>query len=115
MRNDIIQKVRKVVGRTAKKAAKVSGDTIDFTKLKFKLYDVKDQLDEKYAQIGRLVYDGSDSDEIDAICDAISELRGQEEEIKEKLATYKNKKTCPSCGASVDASSDYCQSCGSKF
>ncbi len=115
MRSDIIEKVRKAVSKTAKKAAKVSGDTIDYTKLKLKLYDIRDSLDENYAKIGRLVYDGEDSEEIEKTCTVITELRDEEAQIKEKIDALKNRKTCEVCGERVESDSEYCRSCGHKF
>lgn len=115
MNNDIIEKVRKTVSKTAKKAARVSGDAIDFTKLKLKLFEIKDKLDDNYAKIGMLVYEGKDSDELEKICDEITTLRDEEAEIKLKLDAFGSKRTCPVCGEKVDTKSQFCQHCGSRM
>ncbi len=115
MKNDIFEKVKKTISKAAKKAAKVSGDTIDYTKLKIKLSDIKDKLDECYAKIGRLVYDGEESDEIENVCNEITALREEEQTLKEKMDAFKNKKVCEECGEKVDVEAEYCSSCGHKF
>ena len=115
MRNEVVSKVKKFVGNSAKKAAKFSGDAIDYTKLRIKLFEIRDELDGKYAQVGKIVYEGNEDADVEKICDEITALREQEADIKEKMSVYQSKKTCPECGASVDSKSEYCSSCGNKF
>lgn len=115
MSNDIFNKVKKVLGKTAKKAAKVSGDAVDYTKLKIKLSGINDELDELYAKIGKIVYERDESQNTDVIFEAIEELRKEKEELKEKLEAFGNKKSCEFCGAKLDNDSKYCSGCGNEI
>lgn len=112
MSNDFVEKIKKMVGKTAKKAAKVSGDAVDYTKLKIKLSGINDELDELYAKIGRIVYEHDETQNTDIICEAIETLRKEKEEVKEKMEAFSNKKSCGFCGNKIDSDSKYCPSCG---
>lgn len=112
MSNDIVAKIKKMVGKTAKKAARFSGDAVDYTKLKIKLSSINDELDEMYAKIGRIVYERDETQNTDEICEAIEALRKEKEEVKAKIELYGNKKFCDSCGSKIDSDSKFCQSCG---
>ena len=112
MSNDVLNKVKKILGKTAKKAAKVSGDAVDYTKLKIKLSGINDELDELYAKIGRIVYENDDSQDTDIIFEAIEELRKEKEELKTKMEVYSSKKSCGFCGAKMDNDSKFCPECG---
>ncbi len=115
MSNDIIEKVRSIVSSTTKKAVKFSNDAIDYTKIKLKISDLKSTLDEKYAKIGLAVYEGKDDDEIETICDEITALRDDIEELKLKLSEFKNQKTCPVCNSVCEKEDEFCRKCGSAF
>ena len=112
---DIILKVKNFAGKTAKKAAKLSGDALDIAKLKLKIVDINSKLDEKYAAIGLAVYEDCDNDEIETICAEISELREELTAYKIKLSEYSGKKTCPECGKDASRDDEFCPKCGSKF
>ena len=115
MNNEIISKVKEAVSSTTKKVVKLSGEAIDYTKLKLKLAEVNSKLDEKYAAIGLAVYEGNDEAEIEAICEEISALRDEIDSLKLKLDDYKNKKTCSACGTATERENPFCPSCGNKF
>ncbi len=115
MNNEVIEKVRRAVSKTARKAVKLSGDALDYTKIKLKIAELNSKLDEKYAAIGLAVYEGNTSDEIDKICEEISSLREEINELKLKLSEYKNKKTCSVCGKTADKDASFCQYCGTEF
>ena len=115
MNKEIISKVKEAVSSTTKKVVKFSGEAIDYTKLKLKIAEINSKLDEKYAAIGLAVYEGNDEAEIELLCDAISSLREELENLKLKLDDYKNKKSCPVCGFATERDNPYCPSCGNKF
>ncbi len=115
MRSDIIEKIKSTVSATTKKAVKLSGDAIDYTKIKFKIGEINSKLDEKYAAIGLAVYEDSDDGDIEAICAEIKELRDELDDYKLKLSEYKNNKFCPACGAVCDKEDVFCKECGEKF
>ena len=115
MNSDIIEKVKNAVTNTTRKAVKLSGEAIDYTKIKLKIADLNSKLDEKYAQIGLAVYESDEDVQIDAICEEITALRQEVEELKLRLSEYKNQKTCANCGSVCDSDDDFCKSCGSRF
>ena len=115
-----LDSVKSVVSKTAKDAVKVSNDAVEFTKLKFKINELNDKINELYAKIGKIVYESSinedvDADSVETICAEIGELRQQLEQLGEELAAVTNKTTCPTCKAKIDADSTYCAKCGSKI
>lgn len=111
--------VKGMVTKTAKDAAKVSGDAVEYTKLKFKLAELNDEISQKYALIGMTVYkstlgEETDADAIDEVCAQISELIAKKDEYKEALDRMSNKKTCSECGEKIPSDSSYCPKCGAK-
>lgn len=115
MRSDIIEKVKNAVSETTRKAVKLSNEAIDYTKIKLRISDLKSQLDDKYAAIGMAVYEGSGEEEIDTICEEISSLRDEIEELNLRLSEYKNQKSCSECGTLCEKDDDFCRKCGKEF
>lgn len=115
MKSDIVERIKNVVNSTTKKAVKLSGDAIDYTKIKLKIADVKSKLDEKYAKIGLAVYEDNNEENIEAICEDIKALRDELDEYRIRLSEYKNQKTCGKCGAICEKEDTFCKSCGEKF
>lgn len=115
MSKDFFEKFKTVLSSTTQKAVRVSGEAIDYTKIKLKSAELKSRLDEKYAQIGLAVYEGNNNEKIDEICDEITALRQQLDELTDKLTDYKNKKTCSICGTVCEKNDEFCRKCGSEF
>lgn len=115
MKTDIIAKVKEAVSKTTKKVVKISGEAIDYTKLKLKVAEIDSKLDEKYAAIGLAVYEENDEADVETICDEISVLKQERDALKLKIDEYKNQKTCPACSAATDKENTYCPVCGIKF
>ena len=113
----ILENIKGVVAKTTKDVVKVSGTAVEFTKLKYKLGEVKDQIKNKYSQIGEIVYKSNvnedvDKDRIENICDEITELLKKADEYETAINKTSNKKTCPSCGHVVTYDSVFCAKCG---
>ena len=111
--------VKGMVTKTAKDAAKVSGDAVEYTRLKFKIAEINDEINQKYTSIGMMVYkstlgEDTEADSIDEICAQITELIEKKEEYTEALGRMSNKKTCNACGEKIPADSAYCPKCGVK-
>ena len=70
------ESLKKAVKRTAKDAAKASGELVEKTKLKLKAADIKGDIEECYTKIGKLYYDMAEnsSDNTDAIKSLLSEV-----------------------------------------
>lgn len=110
--NEFFVKTKTILGKGAKKAAKVSSDAFDYTKLKIKLNAVEVELEEMYAKIGRIVYEHDETQDTDAICAEIEKLNEKKEELKSKLNLYSGKKVCEFCGNKIAADSNFCSVCG---
>ena len=111
--------VKGMVTKTAKDAAKVSGDAVEYTKLKFKLAELNDEINKKYELIGKTVYkstlgENTDADFIDEICAQITELIAKKDEYTETLDKMSNKKTCSECGEKIPSDCSFCPKCGAK-
>jgi len=115
MRNEIIERIKLAVSSTTKKAVKISSDAIDYTKIKLKIAELNSKLDDKYAQIGLAVYEGSGEEDIEIICDEIKSLRDEIEDYKLKLSEFKNQKVCPDCQTVCDKDDIFCKGCGNRL
>lgn len=117
---EFFDKVKGMVSKTAKDAVKVSGDAVEYTKLKFKSGELNDKLNKLYAELGKIVYASmtdseGDTENAEDICQQITLIKNQLEEVENELSSVTNKTTCSSCGAKVDADSTFCSKCGQKF
>ena len=112
--------VKDIFTKTAKDAVKASNTAVEYAKLKFKLSETNDKIKENYAQIGKLIYSTSigeqvDSDDVEKICNEITELLKQAEEYEEAINKASNKKLCPECGVKIPNDSVFCPKCGNKL
>ena len=111
----LLSKLKKGFKKTTQTVVKISGEALDYTKLKIKISEIETELDEKYLAIGMAVYEDSTETDVDEICAEISELRAKLSELKDEINEYKCQKVCPECGSTTDKDNSYCPSCGSKF
>ncbi len=114
------EKVKKSVTKTAKGAVKVSGDALEYTKIKIKLSDINSSIDELYSKIGKSMYKslktGAEPQiDVEEIVAKIDELKAEANVLEGNLAQVTNKVTCPACGAKCDAQSPYCAECGERI
>ncbi len=117
---NVFDNIKKIASKTAKDAVKVSGDAVEFTKLKFKLAELNDKIDNEYTEIGKAVYKSSfgddiDSDAIQERCSIINQLKAEVAEVEDEISAVTNKKQCPRCGAKNSSDSIYCSKCGEKI
>ncbi len=101
----------------AKDVAKASSNAVDFAKYKLQLTDVRDEINTRYTEVGRMVVEkGSDADaaEVERLVKEIEQLKQRMAEINEELAALKKTTTCESCGKEIDVDAVFCQYCGAK-
>lgn len=112
-------KIKRNVTKTVSKAKDVSGNMIELAKAKFRLSEINTDIEEKYIKIGKLVYNsdenGNVEDDISKLCDNITELKSEYENLKEKINDMSGKKVCPVCGEKNDKDYDYCPKCGNSM
>ncbi len=112
------EKIKKTVTNTALKAKQTSENMVEIAKSKYKLGEIKSDINDKFTQIGKLVYDSSDEDvtsKIEVICEEISELKSKAEDLENIINDIMNKKPCSACGEKVDKKYTYCPKCGENF
>ncbi len=112
-------KIKKEVAKTAIKAKKASANMVETAKYKFKLSEIKSDINEKYMQIGKLVYNSDEAsdiaDKLQALCDEITSLKTTAEDIQATIDVMFNKKACPSCSSYIDKDFDFCPKCGNEI
>lgn len=112
--------VKKTVTKTAKDAAKASGELVEQTKLKLKAVDLKDEIESRYTKIGELYYgvaeyDLDDGEKISALTDEIRELKEALEEVEAEIKRNKEILRCTECQAVNEKDDVYCRKCGNKL
>ena len=111
--------VKKVVSDTAHKVAQKSGEAVEYGKVKYKIYDIQNDINKIFTQIGQDVYEahkgGAVYDDISQKCDIIDEKKEEIEELQEKLAELKNSKKCTDCGRTTKKEDAFCPGCGVNY
>ena len=118
--NDFLDNFGKVMGETAKKAIKASGDVVELTKTSLNIKFDEIKRESFFKEIGRIVYNAykispeSANNEIFDFCKCIEEIENSINNQKAKAAGIKNRKFCVHCGIILCKSVNYCHSCGAK-
>ena len=112
------------LGKKANEAYQATKEkTVNLTeeiKIKTKINEKNDKIEEIYAEIGKFVYtelkDGRDADRnvVTEKCNAISTLNDELEKLRADLLALKNIKKCVKCGKEMELNSDFCSNCGEK-
>ena len=111
---------KKTVSKTTKDVVKVSGDAVEFTKLKLKISEINDKIEKAYTEIGKEMYKSSVDEQVDAElveqkCEFITNLKLECSKLEDELALLTNKKICPNCDFKNNSDSVFCSKCGEKF
>ena len=99
---------------TKEKATTISEEL----KLKGKISDAKDCIEDLYKEIGKKVFEemksGKDviKDEIVDKIEEISELHDKIEKIENQILTLKKIKKCSNCGVELEIDAEFCSKCG---
>ena len=114
--------------KIGKKATEVYQDAKDKTsvisseiKLKSKLADEKDRIDQLYEEVGKVVFKefsaGTEnfSNEVSNMCRDIVAGKEKVEEINREILLLKDMKVCPKCQETIPSNSDFCPRCGEKI
>lgn len=116
----LLDSVKKAVTKTAKDAAKASGDLVEQTKLKLRAIDIKDEIDTRYTKIGELYYATVEyeldfGDKMEALVGEIKALKSDLENVETEIKRNKKLNKCSVCDAENDAESSYCANCGNQL
>lgn len=116
-----VEEISKKIGETASGTYNTvvdkSGKIIEDTKFKFAISEREDKIYEKYADMGRTVYEmykqGEDVGEVfTKESEEIDKLRKEIHEMNRKILANKGLKECDECGDVIDLNSNFCQHCG---
>lgn len=99
-----------------RKAKKTSRDAYEISRLKIKLSDVNYRIDTKFKEIGSLVYNSENyeeiTDKLNMISGEIDGLKSTAESIETSIDELTNKISCPKCNARVNKTYSFCPKCG---
>ena len=110
------KKASKTYQATKEKAVNLSEEL----KLKGKISDLKDKINNIYIEIGKIVYneikDGKDvsKEEIILKCEEISKCNEEIEKIQLEILALKKVRKCINCGEELDLEDNFCFKCGTK-
>lgn len=99
---------------TKEKATTISEEL----KLKGKISDAKDNIEDLYKEIGEKVFEemksGKDviKDEIIDKIEKISELKEKIEKLENQILALKKIKKCDNCGTELELDAEFCSKCG---
>ncbi len=84
------ENLKKAVMDTAEVAAKKTGDLVETSKTKYSIYDMKNEIEKVYTEIGKAVYEGykgdiNVSDVLEQKCADIDALVLKMDSLKQKL------------------------------
>ena len=113
------------LGKKATEAYKVTADKTGKiakeTKLKFKIGELKTQINDIYEEIGQKVYekhvreeDISIQDDLEEQCTKIDVLSDEIESLLQQCLELKDKRQCKECYKEIEKEDKFCPNCGAK-
>ena len=116
-----IRKTAKTAGRAfgkmADKSSKATEEMVEYTKIKIKITELENQLEDLFEGIGRKLYGARSGEEVpdfssdfetaDDLKDKLTALKARAEELRKK-------RNCRTCGRKNDRNAVFCQWCGDK-
>lgn len=117
---DFFSKLGKKASKTYQVTKEKAVNLSEELKLKGKINDLKDKIEDVYKEIGMTVYnevkDGKDvsKEEITAKCETISKYKDEIEKLQSDILALKNVVKCTNCGVELDLGDPFCYKCGTK-
>ena len=113
---DFFVKAKVAVDTLGEKA----GQLVDVSKLNIKMAELKNDMKNEYANLGKAIYKSKKEQVDDDVTvnyevAQIDNLNLQIEELKKQIATMKNKVLCNACGQPNETGSLYCSKCGGEL
>lgn len=113
------------LGKKASEAYKITADKTGKiakeTKMKFKIGELRSQINDIYEEIGKKVYESHVKKEENSIqnnleeeCTKIDVLSDEIESLLKQCLELKDKKQCPKCFKEIEKDAKFCPSCGTK-
>lgn len=120
VKRENIDKILEMVTQTTKNAIKKSGEAVEVTKIRLAINSDKSKIKELKLQVGELMYEAysgnaSSGDEIEELCQEISELYKEIERKEQAIAEIKNLRRCSKCGANNEIDAYFCKKCAAEL
>lgn len=105
-----------------KKTSEATSKITKETKLKIKINDNKNKIEDIYEEIGKKVYEKhvreeniSIKEELHEECSKIDVLSKEIEVARKEILRLNNKRQCPKCYAEIEKEAVFCSKCGQKL
>lgn len=111
------EKFKSNLYKTAVAAKDTSLTVVGITKCKLKIIELKAELESKYIQIGKIIYnkENTENEIISSLCDEIDDLKASIESLQIIVDEALNRKKCPNCENFCERKFGFCPVCGNKF
>lgn len=114
--DNAINKAKDVIDTASKK----TGEFVNTQKQKFDVSSIENKRAKDFEILGEIYYNKIKDTEIDdsnvaELVAAVTEKNEKIKQLKEEIIAAKNKRICPSCGAAIETTSNYCSACGIKL
>jgi len=93
---------------------KKAGDIYDVSKLKLSEANLKSELNKKYQQYGKAVYNKESEEIVNNLEKEIGELLESIDDVSNLYNSLKNSKVCATCSQRIPEGSKYCPLCGAE-
>ncbi len=111
---DVVVNAKTAANVVGKKASQI----VDISKLRISAAELNHEIESKFEDIGRRVYEakklGNDADVSESIS-ALDDLYEQLDAVNDQLAATRTKIVCKNCGEQNTQGSVYCSKCGHKL
>lgn len=118
---NFFDQIGKKASQTYQSAAKKTGKLSKIAKLKMKMNEDKDEIEQLYQEIGKKIYEKHIREEelditsfLEERCSDIDLLCDEIEGIRQELLKLKDKKQCPNCNSEIEKGYKFCPNCGTK-
>lgn len=117
---DFFNKLGKKASETYQVTKEKAVNLSEELKLKGKISDLKNKIEDRYYEIGKIVYnevkDGKDvsKDEVITKCNEISSFKDEISKLEADILAIKKVKKCSKCGEEIEADASFCSKCGTE-
>ncbi len=118
---EFFDKLGKQASKAAKMTADKTGKLAKETKLKFKMGELKNQINDIYEEMGKKVYEKHVREEdicikkdLEEQCIKIDVLSDEIDSLLKECLELKDKKQCQSCYKEIEKDVKFCPNCGEK-
>ena len=118
---EFFDKLGKKASEAYKMTADKTGKIAKETKIKFRIGELKSQINDIYEEIGKKVYEKhvekeeiSIENDLEEQCTKIDVFSDEIESLLKECLELKDKKQCPKCFKEIEKNAKFCPSCGAK-